>query len=208
VLSLIAIPAALTLGVTLLRLTGELLDWSPDLFSKAPGGGLAVVGITWLAPIFGFYFGDRLTREGVEPTSMGRAAGLPLAALVLLPLLAHFAARADADRTATDHITIWAVVSVVAAGVGFAAWPTLGRALLTYAFAARLPVVGIMWAAIRWNWGTHYDAAPPGFPSVVPLQRWWWTGVVPQMTIWIAWTVVVGALSGALGWFLSPRRQT
>jgi hypothetical protein len=208
VLSLVLIPAAITLGVTLLRLTGELLGWSPDLFSRAPGGGLAVVGITWLAPIFGFYFGDRLTREGIEPSSMGRAAGVPLAALVVLPLLAHLATRADADRTATEHMTVWAVVAVVATGVGFAAWPRLGRVLLVYALAARLPVVALMWAAMRWNWGTHYDAAPPGFPSVIPFQRWIWTGLVPQMTVWIAWTVLTGALLGALGWFLSPRRGT
>jgi hypothetical protein len=207
VLRLVLVPAAITLGVTLLRLTGELLDWSPDLFSRAPGGGLAVVGITWLAPLFGFYFGDRLTRDGVEPSSLAWAGGVPLAALVVMPLLADLAARADADRTATQHITIWAVAAVVAAGIGFAAWPTLGRVLLVYALAARLPVVALMWAAMRWNWGTHYDAIPPGFPSMIPSDRWWWMGLVPQMTIWVAWTVLTGAVFGALAWLLSPRRS-
>ena len=36
---LILVPAVITLAVTLLRLVGELQDWSPALFSKAPGGG-------------------------------------------------------------------------------------------------------------------------------------------------------------------------
>lgn len=207
-LSLVLVPAVITLGVTLLRLGGELLHWSPDLFSRAPGGGLAIVGITWLAPLFGLYFGYRLAAAGVEPSSTGRAVGLPLLALVLTPFVAYLVARADEDRTATDHMTIWAMAALVAVAMGLAAWPALGRVLLVYALAARLPVVGIMWAAMRWTWRTHYDATPPGFPSMIPLQRWWWTGVVPQMTIWIAWTVAVGVLFGVLGWYLASRLES
>ena len=41
---------------------------------------------------------------------------------------------------------------------------------------------------------------------MVPLSRWWWTGVVPQLTIWVAITVVVGGLFGALAWQLASRR--
>ena len=61
-----------------LRLAGELMEWSPRYFSRVAGGGLAVVGITWLVPIFGFYFGYRLGRAGVGPSSLARAAGLPM----------------------------------------------------------------------------------------------------------------------------------
>jgi hypothetical protein len=50
VLSLVAWPALITLGVTLLRLVGELRGWSPSYFSRLPGGGLAIVGIVWLVP--------------------------------------------------------------------------------------------------------------------------------------------------------------
>jgi hypothetical protein len=99
------------------------------------------------------------------------------------------------------------VGAVAAVLVAFAAWPALGRALLAYAVLARFPVVVVMWAAIRWSWGTHYDAPPPGFPSLPPTPRWLWTGVLPQLTIWIAWTVVVGALFGALGWYVASRRR-
>jgi hypothetical protein len=38
------------------------------------------------------------------------------------------------------------------------------------------------------------------------MLRWMWTGVLPQLTIWVAWTVVVGALFGALGWYLASRQ--
>ena len=45
------------------------------------------------------------------------------------------------------------------------------------------------------GWGTHYDAAGPGFPSGTPLAtKFLELAVVPQMTLWIGWTVVAGAL--------------
>ncbi len=207
VLSLVLVPAAVTFGVTLLRLAGELLGWSPRFFSRAPGGGLAVVGIAWLVPLVGFYLGDRLARSGLRPVSLARAAGLPLLSLSLVPILILLTSRPEPVRTATAHLTFWAVGAAVAALVTFAAWPPLGRALLAYAVLARVPVVAVMWAAIRWSWGTHYDAPPPGFPSLPPTARWLWTGVLPQLTIWIAWTVVVGALFGALGWYVASRRR-
>ena len=36
---LILVPSVITLAVTLLRLVGELQNWSPRLFNKEPGGG-------------------------------------------------------------------------------------------------------------------------------------------------------------------------
>lgn len=206
VLSLVFVPAAATLAVTALRLAGELLDWDPRLFSRAPGGGLAAVGIAWLVPLVGYYLGQRLARAGQSPTSLARAAGLPLVALVLAPIPALLAPHQGLGGSMTGYLVLWALGAVMAVVVAVAAWPTLGRVLLAYAVLARVPVVAVMWAAIRWNWGTHYDAPPPGFPSLTPMLRWMWTGVLPQLTIWIAWTVVVGALFGALGWYLASRQ--
>ena len=205
-LGLVLLPVAVTLGVTLLRLGGELMEWSPRYFSRAAGGGLAVVGITWLVPIVGFYFGYRLGRAGVGPSSLARAAGLPIAALVLTPAFAWLGSRLESASTATGLIAVWAVASVIAAILAVLAWPRLGAVLVTYAFAARLPVAGIMWWAIRGNWGTHYDAPAPGSLAMRPDARWLWTGLVPQMTIWVSGTVMVGALFGALGWFVASRR--
>ena len=53
IVRLICVPALITLGVTLLRLIGELQNWSPRLFNREAGGGGALVGIAWLVPIFG-----------------------------------------------------------------------------------------------------------------------------------------------------------
>jgi len=84
---LILVPAVITLAVTLLRLVGELQGWSPLLFNKEAGGGGALVGIAWLVPIFGAWFGWKLTRAGSGPGGIGRALGLTLLALALVPAL-------------------------------------------------------------------------------------------------------------------------
>ncbi len=64
---LILVPAVITLAITLLRLVGELQGWSPGLFSRAAGGGGALVGISWLVPIFGAWFGWKLAKAGGAP---------------------------------------------------------------------------------------------------------------------------------------------
>jgi hypothetical protein len=43
---LIMVPSLITLGITILRLIGELQHWSPSLFNPAPGRGGAIIGIT------------------------------------------------------------------------------------------------------------------------------------------------------------------
>jgi len=57
---LILVPALITLGITILRLGAELIDLPPWLANKAPGGAAAIIGISWLPPIFGIYFARKL----------------------------------------------------------------------------------------------------------------------------------------------------
>jgi hypothetical protein len=83
--------------------------------------------------------------------------------------------------------------------VVFASWPALGRILLAYAYLARVPVAIVMAVAIWRHWGTHYDAPPPLFPGMSLLRRWLWTGLLPQTTIWVAWTMATGAVFASLG---------
>src|SRR2546426_440321 len=47
---LILVPALITLAVTLLRLTGELMHWSKALFNPAAGGGGGLAGSGTGAP--------------------------------------------------------------------------------------------------------------------------------------------------------------
>jgi hypothetical protein len=205
IVSLVAWPAGLTLLVTLLRLVGELKGWSPEYYSRLPGGGLAIVGIAWLAPLVGAWFGWRLVRAGLRYPPLVLLAGYPAAVLVLGLLLGYTLERA-LDPSWTNTLVLWAVLAVPTAGAAFLIWPALGRALLVYAYAARLPVVLVMALAIWRRWGTHYDAPPPGFPALTPLPRWLWTGLLPQTTIWIAFTLTVGLSAAAVGAWVASRR--
>ncbi len=46
---IVFVAVAVTPAVTLLRLVGELRQWSRALFNPSAGGGAALVGIVWLA---------------------------------------------------------------------------------------------------------------------------------------------------------------
>jgi hypothetical protein len=203
---LILVPAVITLAVTLLRLVGELQGWSPLFFNRAAGGGGAIVGIAWLVPIFGAWFGWKLTRAGSGPGGMGRALGLALLALVLVPALGFVLEQAGVNQQNLTTLGVFVVASIVALWIGFTAWPALGRTLVSYGLAARVPVVIVMLVAMLGNWGTHYDVPPPGLPEMGTLAKWFWIGFLPQLTIWMAFTVVIGALFGIAAAAIARRR--
>jgi hypothetical protein len=63
-----------------------------------------------------------------------------------------------------------------------------------------------MLVAMLGNWGTHYDVPPPNFPEMGTLAKWFAIGVVPQLSIWIWYTVVVGMIFGILAAAVAGRR--
>ncbi|HXB54392.1 MAG TPA: hypothetical protein VN461_06385 [Vicinamibacteria bacterium] len=203
---LILVPALITLGITLLRLTGELLEWSPALFNRQGGGFLSIVGIVWLVPVFGIYFAVKLVRAGHSPDSLGRTFGVAFLSLAIIPFslwvvrTLHFA---PGGRRFPLLIGVLAIVSLL---VGLRAWPALGRVLFAYGLSARIPVAVVMLVAILAGWGTHYEKGPPGFPPMHPLATWFWIGLLPQLTIWIAFTVILGTIFGALAALAVGRR--
>jgi hypothetical protein len=192
--SLILVPAVITLAVTLLRLVGELLRWNPALFSREAGGAGAIVGIVWLVPVFGGYFAWKLVQAGHRPGSAGRAIGIPLLAFLMVPAAIAVAMKVDHPF----RIAVMGAGCIVATLVGLRAWPALGRTLLAYGLAARIPVVIVMLLAILGGWGTHYELGPPSFPEMAALPKWFWIGFLPQLTLWIAFTVIIGGLVGGL----------
>ncbi|MFI5007426.1 MAG: hypothetical protein ACHQKZ_08295 [Solirubrobacterales bacterium] len=201
--SIILIPGIITLAVTLLRLVGELRHWSPVFFNRDAGGPGAVVGIVWLVPAFGVYFALKLIRLGHGPASVGRAVGIPLLALLLLPVTVAATMKIELPF----QIAAFGAGCVVGLLVAFRGWPALARTLFAYGLAARLPVALIMLLAIFGNWGTHYELGAPGFPEMAPFQKWLWIGLLPQMTLWMAFTVIVGALFGGLAALAADRRE-
>jgi hypothetical protein len=202
---LILVPAVITLAVTLLRLAGELLNWSPALFSRDAGGGGSLVGISWLVPVFGAWFGWALGRSGERPSSVARALGLLVLAIAAIPFSGFVAQRLGMQELSPAMLFVYAAVSIVGLLLAHLAWPGLGRVLFAYALAARIPVVVVMLFAILGNWGTHYDVLPPGAPEMAPLPKWLLIGVLPQLTIWIWFTMAIGGLFGVVAAALAGR---
>ena len=124
-------PAILSLAVTLLRLVGELRGWSPGYWSRLPGGGLSPLGIVWLIPVFGFYFGWRLQAQGERPSSPLQAVLQPPIAALLIGGAALLVARMRASGHMeplgwSAWLGLWAVLAVLIGFVAFLAWPALG----------------------------------------------------------------------------------
>lgn len=207
--SLIFWPAVVTLGVTLLRLTGELLHWSPSLFSPAPGGGGSLVGISWLPPVFGIVFALQLVRMGFGPVTGGRAVGRAVLGLAATAIAVFAVMKLGLMKPGPPNATslfLFTASLAIGAAIAWSGWPTLGRTLLAYAFAARIPVAVLMLVAMMGNWGTHYDVVPPGFPEMGVFAKWFMIGAIPQLTTWIAFTVLTGALTGSIAGAIAARR--
>jgi hypothetical protein len=198
-------PALLTLGITLLRLVGELLDWSPRLFSREAGGGAALVGIVWLIPLLGMYFALKLEQMGHAPARAWKVLGLSAAAIVLFPAVGL--AINNLQWPVALQLATFVVVSVPMALLAWQAWPALGRVLLAYALCARVPVALVMLVAMLGEWGTHYDASAPEFPPMSVGLKFVTIGLLPQLTIWIGITMSVGALFGGLALAVAHMRQ-
>ena len=166
---LLLVPALITLALTQLRLTGDLLGIS----------GFGPYEIAWLVPIFGAYFALHLAKAGETaplPGSLFKNSLLPMGLFGVGLLLFHPTSGG------------MAAVSLVAIVLIRRAWPRLGTLLLGYALAARLPVIITMLGATLNGWETVYDVSPY---SVL-------AGLLPQLTVWIGFTVVAGSLAGSI----------
>jgi hypothetical protein len=200
---LIGIPAVITLAVTILRLVGELQHWSKAFFNPEAGGAWSIVGITWLAPLFGIYLAVRLVAAGEGPASVWRALGWALLGVVVA--LGGVFLEQVLHRRFTfqqELIYIW-INWALAAAATLPGWAALFRTLVAYGYAARFPVAVVMFFAFRGNWGTHYDALPPDFPSMgLSGMGFWpkylWLGFFPQLIFWVGFTIVTGMLFGTI----------
>ncbi len=208
-LRLVGGPSLVALGVTLLRLVGERGRWSDRWFSPETGGivphGMTwVVGITWLAIPFGAYFGLKVARAGEGPLRPWRGLAWPAAGVAVLLAGGRLAWRVPLPFPPI-LIGIW-LVMVAAAAVAWTGWPALGRTLLAYGLASRLPVVVVMFLAMRGNWGTHYDyvGMPPQFQMAF-WPRYLWLAFFPQLVFWVGFTILIGAMAGSLAVVLLMR---
>lgn len=194
---LIKVPAIITLAVTILRLVGELEHWSKALFDPQAGGGNAIIGITWLAPLFGMYFAVKLVRAGQGPSSIGRALGFAAFGAVVL-VVSTFPGNSLFQRNFHLFLVYIWVAFAVAAILTLPAWRELFRVQLAYAYAARIPVAILMFFAIRGSWGTHYDVAPPNVGFLNYFTKYLWIGFFAQLVFWVGFTMVSGMLFGTI----------
>lgn len=195
---LILIPSLITLAITVLRLVGELQNWSPSLFSKEPGGGGSLIGISWLPLLLGIYFAWKLFRAGEMPRSAGRVILFAIVGIAIMAVGGFVAFRQGATLDSPLQFIGGQLIIIAAIAAQFPAWRKLFKVLLAYAFAARIPVAILMFFAIKGNWGTHYDVVPPGFPEMTWFNKYLLIGFLPQMIVWIAYTVVIGALTAGI----------
>jgi hypothetical protein len=209
-LKLILIPFLISAAITLMRLSGELQHWSEKWFSTDTGGitpsGVSwIVGITWLAFPFGIYFAWKLASAGEAPTHLAKSIICAILGLVValggLPIIP--------PRIGLGFprvlIVIW-LIMVAAALIQFPGWPSLFKTLLAYGVASRAVVVVVMFAAMRGNWGTHYDYV--GMPPQFQMGFWrgfFWLAFFPQLVFWVAFTVLIGSVGGLLGAALARR---
>jgi hypothetical protein len=204
---LVLVPAVITLGITLLRLAGELGHWSPRFFSAVPGGGFAVVGISWLPFVFGPYFAVKLTCSGHGSAAVWKTFGLSLLGLAIMMAggIVGFAPQVKfSGREILGILLIVLGPTLVTLG-----WPALFRVLVAYGYAARIPVAILMFFAVRGNWGTHYDALPPNYSGPTSfIGQYMVIAFLPQMVLWIAFTVLVGTIIGTLVTALAFRGKT
>jgi len=198
---LVLIPTLLTLGVTLLRLTGELRGWPSPWFNKDNG----LVGITQFLPeSFGIYFAWRLWKAGLRTNRISRAFALGLLGVVLNEVVERAVFPHFDMSIFTMLLILWAV-AVLSAFLQYLGWPALFKALTLYGFGARIPVVIITFFALRGHWGTHYDYLSG--PSKLDFwPRFFWFGFFEELIYWVSFTVAVGALAGSVAAAIANRR--
>jgi hypothetical protein len=193
---LIMYPVIITLVVTLLRLFGELMGGPAILFSRAEGGGFAIVGITWLPFVFGPYFAVKLFDRNMKPSSFTKTI---IFAIVGFVILIFGSALAFSPTIAfTGHIAVGLILIVVAAGLQYIPWHELAQTLIAYGYLARVPVAIVMYFAMRGNWHTHYSAVPTGMGELPFWTKYLYLAIAPQLIMWIAFTMTVGALFGGI----------
>jgi hypothetical protein len=190
---LILLPGVVTLAVTLLRLAGELEHWSKAWFNPEQGGFLSVVGIVWLAPVFGAYFALKLSGAGQRAPHLGHAIGHAILGAILL-VAGFYIFNGGFIRGLRGVVVMW-VVAALGGILQWPTWPSLCGVLLAYSYAARIPVAIVMALATWAGWQSHYSAAVPGQSK---LEMYLLAAFIPQLVWWVAFTVVAGSLFGTL----------
>ncbi len=192
---MVLVPGLITLAVTILRLAGELQQWSDTWFNPAPGGAWSIVGIVWLVPVFGIYFALKLAAGGEGPPQTGRAIGFAVLGVIVSAL--GFVLFQKFIRNFQGLALMWSLAAASAA-LQLPAWRGLFKVLTAYGYAARIPVAIIMYAATQRDWKSHYSALAFSTTEMSKLAQFVLFGFIPQLVWWVSFTIVVGTLFGSV----------
>ena len=205
-LSLILVPALVTLAVSILRVYGELQGWNPSLYNREAGGGGALVSITWLVLPIGFWIGYRMAKHSAVEVNLPIATATYAAAVALfgggmfaLIKLGWVDFPTDVDPGEAHGVGWMLGLGGVALVVALLAWRRLTLTMILYGILARLPVLVITWLDLDRNWDTHYGEAPPGL-ILNDESELIGALITPQLTLWpLVFTPVVGGVLGCVG---------
>lgn len=199
---LVLVPVLLSWLVTAARIAGERAGLGAPWVSSAPGGGSALLGVVWLVPLCGAWFGWCLARPAPSDRPV-RALGLHVAALALyvggfqfVRFVLHFDTSTASGLSA--QILAMGVVSLLVLPLAKAAWPGLFAVNLVYALAVRVPIAALTVVAVFGDWGTHLEKfGPQDYAGFGP---WPHAALLAftQLVFWPSFTVVCGGLFGSL----------
>ena len=205
---LVRVPAAITCAVSLARLGAERLGW----VNVQSGGAFSPLGITWLVPVFGAWFGWRLACGGEAPQRRFAWAWSLVAVLLFVGMVVSRLGGLDpldrseaAYATLRQNVVVIALVALVLAFLQSRVWRRLAIALLLYGLLARLMVVAIALLCKALGWDTHYTKFGPAgiereFGDTVA------SVLISQLGVWVAFTVVLGSLAGNVAAAIQRRR--
>ncbi len=190
----VIVAGIITLALTAVRLYGELEGWDPKHFNREAGGGMALVGIAWLVPIFGLWFGARLARNGRGPAKKGRAIAMPLIGFALAAGVFALQFKVLKLEGNAASMLFW-VTGPVCALFGVFAWPALAGTNFGYGLLARLPIVAITYWAVSRGWDVHYVKTQNA--TIAEADKAFALSMA-QVAIWIPFTILVGGFFGGI----------
>jgi hypothetical protein len=197
ILPLLLFAAGLTLGVTVLRVVGELQGWDPRWFPSEGGGKPSPVGILWLVPVFGFLFGRRLAQAGAKPAFVA-SFFVPMFGVGALVAAGIWVYSHSTGPELEERARYLAYGGGLVALLGLFSWPRAFCVLLCYAILARAPVALVQYLDVENGWQTHYGRVPPVLVGLESTRRLWFLTLV-QAGFWVPLTILLGGGCAAAG---------
>lgn len=186
--------AAISCAITMLRFFGERQGWDPQYFSRQPGGGGALVGITWLVLPFGFWFGRRLAKSGQRPAATGRALLLHVVGIAIVAGAFVASFKITDDWRFRGYFNN--ALAVAAGMLALLAWRSAWFTLVCYGVLARIPVIVVQYFSVTNGWDNHFAKGPPGSNAADVL----FLLTMAQSFFWpFAFTPLVGGIFAILG---------